>query len=229
MAQPWSAGIHRSPRNTDTRAQSVVSGTAVPSACRPSWSVQITGCPPAPCGPAAFVGRIAPAWPHRRPLADPSTASRMARGSRGGPECLLRGLPGATKGKEGPCLRQRDLALSGLLKPQLREKAHEHETTCRGDRHDRSRHRQDCISGALQGCGRACCRPSTGASQPGSALFRLHRAMPCRQKACAGAHFRARELTRPDHEVRLMPPSYAKPPIKRHTTDAADAKRSTMR
>ncbi len=42
-------------------------------------------------------------------------------------------------------------------------------------------------------------------------------------EACAGAHFRARELTRLGHDVRLMPPSYAKPSIKRQKTEAADA------
>ena len=42
-------------------------------------------------------------------------------------------------------------------------------------------------------------------------------------EACAGAHFWARELTRLGHEVRLMPPSYVKPYVKRGKTDAADA------
>ena len=34
-------------------------------------------------------------------------------------------------------------------------------------------------------------------------------------EACAGAHYRARELARSGHEVRLMPPSYVKPYVKR--------------
>ena len=42
-------------------------------------------------------------------------------------------------------------------------------------------------------------------------------------EACAGAHYWARELTRLDHEVRLMPPSYVKPYVKRGKTDAIDA------
>ncbi len=42
-------------------------------------------------------------------------------------------------------------------------------------------------------------------------------------EACAGAHFWARELTKLGHEVRLMPPSYVKPYVKRGKTDAADA------
>jgi transposase len=42
-------------------------------------------------------------------------------------------------------------------------------------------------------------------------------------EACAGAHFWARELAKPGHEVRLMPPSYVKPYVTRGKTDAADA------
>jgi len=42
-------------------------------------------------------------------------------------------------------------------------------------------------------------------------------------EACAGAHFWARELSALGHEVRIMPPSYVKPYVKRGKTDAADA------
>jgi len=42
-------------------------------------------------------------------------------------------------------------------------------------------------------------------------------------EACAGAHFWARELAALGHEVRIMPPSYVKPYVKRGKTDAADA------
>lgn len=41
--------------------------------------------------------------------------------------------------------------------------------------------------------------------------------------ACAGAHYWARELGKFGHEVRLMPPYYVKPFVKRGKTDAADA------
>ncbi len=42
-------------------------------------------------------------------------------------------------------------------------------------------------------------------------------------EACATAHHWARELTELGHQVRLMPPSYVKPYVKRQKNDAADA------
>jgi transposase len=42
-------------------------------------------------------------------------------------------------------------------------------------------------------------------------------------EACATAHYWARELAALGHEVRLMPPAYVKPYVKRNKTDAADA------
>jgi transposase len=42
-------------------------------------------------------------------------------------------------------------------------------------------------------------------------------------EACASAHHWAREIAKLDHEVRLMPPAYVKPYVKRGKTDAADA------
>ena len=42
-------------------------------------------------------------------------------------------------------------------------------------------------------------------------------------EACAGAHFWARELIALGHDVRLMPPSYVKPYVKRGKTNAANA------
>jgi transposase len=42
-------------------------------------------------------------------------------------------------------------------------------------------------------------------------------------EACASAHYWARELIGLGHEVRLMPPAYVKPYVKRGKTDAADA------
>lgn len=42
-------------------------------------------------------------------------------------------------------------------------------------------------------------------------------------EACATAHHWARELIALGHEVKLMPPGYVKPYVKRNKTDAADA------
>jgi transposase len=48
---------------------------------------------------------------------------------------------------------------------------------------------------------------------------------PCRVgiEACATAHHSGRRLTELGHEVKLMPPSYVKPYVKRQKNDAADA------
>lgn len=53
----------------------------------------------------------------------------------------------------------------------------------------------------------------------------FRRLSPCLvgMEACAGAHYWARELIRVGHDVRLMPPSYVKPYVKRGKTDQADA------
>src|SRR4249920_3704709 len=42
-------------------------------------------------------------------------------------------------------------------------------------------------------------------------------------EACASAHHWSRELQALGHTVRLMPPAYVKPYVKRHKNDAADA------
>ena len=42
-------------------------------------------------------------------------------------------------------------------------------------------------------------------------------------EACASAHYWGREITKLGHEVRLIPPTYVKPFVKRHKNDAADA------
>jgi transposase len=42
-------------------------------------------------------------------------------------------------------------------------------------------------------------------------------------EACAAAHHWGRELSKLGHRVRLMPPRYVKPYVKRQKNDAADA------
>src|SRR4051812_41696805 len=42
-------------------------------------------------------------------------------------------------------------------------------------------------------------------------------------EACATAHFWARELKALGHDIRLLPPTYVKPYVKRQKNDAADA------
>jgi len=48
-------------------------------------------------------------------------------------------------------------------------------------------------------------------------------------EACATAHFWARELRALGHEVRLMPPQYVKPYVRRGKNDAADAAATSAR
>ncbi len=59
----------------------------------------------------------------------------------------------------------------------------------------------------------------------GAVLDFLRDLPPCLvgMEACAGSHHWAREIAALGHEVRLIPPAYVKPFVKRQKNDAADA------
>lgn len=46
---------------------------------------------------------------------------------------------------------------------------------------------------------------------------------PIGMEACGTSHFWARELIAPGHEVKVIPPSYVKPYVRRGKNDASDA------
>src|SRR5262249_29267769 len=54
-------------------------------------------------------------------------------------------------------------------------------------------------------------------------IFSKLRACLIGSEACGTSHYWARKLIELGHEVRLMPPAYVKPYVKRGKTDAADA------
>jgi transposase len=92
-----------------------------------------------------------------------------------------------------------------------------------GDYHCRPRSGQERVPGSrVAAAGAVVIRRQVRRAQ---VLLFFSRLTPCLIgiEACAGAHYWARELAKLGHEVRLIPPSYVKPFVKRGKTDAADA------
>ena len=56
-------------------------------------------------------------------------------------------------------------------------------------------------------------------------LYTFRKLEPCLvgMEACATAHYWAREIAALGHQVKLMPPAYVKPYVKRQKNDMADA------
>jgi transposase len=75
---------------------------------------------------------------------------------------------------------------------------------------------------AINGAGEVVVRKTIRRAQ---VLRFFERLDPCLVgiEACGTSHYWAREISRFGHEVRLMPPAYVKPYVKRGKTDASDA------
>src|SRR6516165_10840084 len=84
--------------------------------------------------------------------------------------------------------------------------------------HSRIGHRQACLPAARGRC-------SWQGSIAAEVLAFFKALPPCLVgiEACGTAHYWAREIRELGHEVRLMPPSYVAPYVKRGKTDATDA------
>lgn len=92
-----------------------------------------------------------------------------------------------------------------------------------GDCYDRARSGEASVPGSrADGTGHAILRKKLSRDQ---VLPFFSALPPCTvaMEACGGSHFWGREIALLGHEVRLIPPAYVKPFVKRQKNDAADA------
>ena len=94
----------------------------------------------------------------------------------------------------------------------------------RHDYDNRSRHREVGFSGSRHRCGGQC-HSSVVSSSGAMYVAFFQKQPPCLVgiEACASSHHWSRELQALGHTVRLIPPAYVKPYVKRHKNDAVDA------
>ena len=91
------------------------------------------------------------------------------------------------------------------------------------DYDNRPRYRKVGLSGPRHRCGRQGDHPRQLKRRYVLAFFQKLPSCLVGIEACASSHHWSRELQALGHTVRLMPPAYVKPYIKRQKNDAADA------
>src|SRR5271157_2396940 len=86
-----------------------------------------------------------------------------------------------------------------------------------------SRHREVGFSSPRRRCRGQCHLPSSTQASLCTGILREVATTLVGIEACASSHHWSRELQALGHTVRLMPPAYVKPYVKRHKNDATDA------